>query len=217
VSPTIIHMGALETLLQYIRQSEPPVVVTLTLTVAGLALFTGQLWEWEVFDLHGLPEWVRPAAVGVWTVCGVHVAIRTVMALWERATATARFIASIPQRRRRAAYERPIIKRLRASDGVEREVLCSVLYQDHDCFWVPARTRQRQPRWLQRLIAKGLVELSDTVMHDIQFRIHRVAWAYMQKHPDKFQNLVRWPADPWTLDEDRMEKRIREIKAQPRS
>jgi hypothetical protein len=207
-------MGALETLLQYIRESERLVVVTLTVTVAGLALFAGERWQGGLFDFRGLPEWVRPAAVGVWTVCGVHVAIRTVMVFWKGATAAARYTAGIPQRRRRAAYERPIIKRLRATDGVEREVLCYVLYQDHDRFWVPW-TGEQPPRWLQRLIAKGLVEKSDTRMHDIQFRIHRVAWAYMQKYPHKFQNLVGWPAHPWTLDEDGMEKKIREIKARP--
>jgi hypothetical protein len=111
-------MSAIESLLQYIRQSERLVVVTLTMTLAGLALFAGE--RWEVFDFRGLPGWARPAAEGVWTVCAVHVAIRTVMAFWSWATAAARFIAGIPQRRRRAAYNRPIIERLRATHGVER-------------------------------------------------------------------------------------------------
>src|SRR5262249_61625144 len=116
------NMGALEALLQYIRQSERLVVVTLTVTVGGLALFAGE-W-WQVFEFGGLPEWVRPAALIVWALCAVHVAIRTVMALSKRTTSTARFIRSIPQRRRTAAYGRPVIQRLLRTGGLEREVLC---------------------------------------------------------------------------------------------
>jgi hypothetical protein len=102
------NMSALDTLLQYIRQSERLVVVTFTVTVAGLALFAVE--QWQLFDFRGLPEWARPAALIVWTLCAVHVAVRTVMYLSNRATAAGRFIAGIPQRRRRAAYERPIIQ-----------------------------------------------------------------------------------------------------------
>jgi hypothetical protein len=120
VSPTMDNMSAFETLLQYIRQSEPLIVVTFTLTVAGLALFAGQRWEWRL-STFAVCQSGRPAAVGVWTVCAVHVAVRTVIALWKGATTAARFIAGIPQRRQRAAYGRPIIERLRATDGVERE------------------------------------------------------------------------------------------------
>jgi hypothetical protein len=59
---------------------------------------------------------------------------------------------------------------------------------------------------------KGLVELSDAQLGTTHYRIHRVAWAYMQKHPNKFQNLVGWPSPPWTIEEDRLEKIIREAK-----
>jgi hypothetical protein len=206
-------MGTLKTLLQYILQSEPLIVVTLTLAVAGLALFADE--RWQVFDLHGLPEWARPTALIVWTLCAVHVAIRTIMYLSNRATAAGRFIATIPQRRRRADYEQPIIERLRATDGVEREVLCYALYRDNDRFWIPGA---RRPRWLQRLIANGLVGQSGTGIQDTQFRIHHVAWAHMQKYPDKFQNLVGWDTDPWRLDDDVIENRMRkQTVVRPRS
>jgi len=175
-------MSALETLLQYIRQSEPPVVVTLTLAVAGLALFAGE--RWQLFDFHGLPEWVRPTALIVWTVCAVHIAIRTVMALWKGATTAGRFIAGIPQRRRRAAYNRPLIRRLLATVGVEREILCYALFRDRDHVWVPDDGRAR--RWLVSLLQKGLVELSDADGRTTHYRIHHIARAYMQKHPNKF-------------------------------
>jgi hypothetical protein len=153
-----------ETLLQYIRQSAPLVVVTLTVTIAGLGLFAVQ--QWQLFDFRGLPEWVLPSAFIIWALCAVHVAISTAMALWREATTAARYIAKFPERRRRAAYERPIIERLRATDGIEREVLCYALYQDNDTFWVSPWTRQRS-RWLHGLLAKGLLKQSDTGITEI--------------------------------------------------
>jgi hypothetical protein len=200
-------MSALESLLQYIRQSERLVVVTLTMTLAGLALFAG---EWgQVFDFRGLPGWARPAAEGVWTVCAVHVAIRTVMAFWSWATAAARFIAGIPQRRRRAAYNRPIIEGLRATHGVEREMLCYALFRDQNHIWVPDLW---SPQWIFSLTQKGLIERTDADARTVHYRIHRVAWAYMQKHPNKFQNLVGWSNEPWAVPEDTLEEIIREAK-----
>lgn len=201
-------MSALvESLLQYIRQSERLVVVTLTITLAGLALFAGE--RWEVFDFRGLPDWVRPAALIVWTLCAVHVAIRTVMGLWSWATAASRFIAGVPERRRRAAYERPLIQRLLATEGVEREMLCHALFRDQNHIWIRGGGSRL---WLVGLLQKGLVELSDAQVGTTHYCIHRVAWAYMQKHPNKFQNLVGWPIEPWTVQEDTLEKKIREAK-----
>jgi hypothetical protein len=202
-------MSALvESLLQYIRQSERLVVVTLTLTIAGLVLFAAE--RGQVFDFRGLPGWARPAAEGVWTVCAVHVAIRTVMGLWSWATAASRFIAGVPQRRRRAAYEQPLIQRLLATEGVEREMLCYALFRDENHIWVPGDGSRR--RWLVGLLQKGLVELSDAQWGTTHYRIHRVAWAYMQNHPNKFQNLVGWPKEPWKVQEDKLEEIIREAK-----
>ena len=200
-------MGALESLLQYIRQSERLVVVTLTVTVAGLALLA--VGQPQLF--RGLPEWALPTGIIVWTLCAVHVVIRTVMYLSNRATAAGRFIITIPERRRRAAYNRPLIRRLLATVGVEREILCYALFRERDHIWVP--DDRRQPRWLTSLLQKGLVELSDADGRTAHYRIHHIAWAYMQKHPNKFQNLVEWADEPWAIPEDTLEKKIQQAKA----
>jgi hypothetical protein len=191
-------MSTVESLLKYVQHSERLTVVTLTLTITGLLLWFAEA-QWQL-DLSGLPQWARPAAIIVWTISAVHVAIRAVMALWSGATATARLVADIPQRRRRTAYERLIIERLLATEGLQREMLCYALYRDYDHIWV--RAGARPPRWLLGLKQNGLVEVSDASFDTVHFRIHRVAWAYMQRHPDKFINLLAWPDLPWTLSFD---------------
>jgi hypothetical protein len=213
VLSTMANMGALEALLQYIRQSERLVVVTLTVTVAGLALLA--VGQWQLF--RGLPEWVLPAALIGWALCAVHIVIRAVMALSSGIMAAARFIASIPQRRRTAAYGLPVIQRLLRTDGLEREVLCYALYWDKDHFRVRARDRDRL-RWLFRLRQDGLVEMSGVGPEDVQYRIHHVAWEYMRKYPNRFVTLLPWSSPPWALDldEDKIERLIREEKAKPR-
>jgi hypothetical protein len=210
-------MGALETLLQYIRQSERLVVVTLTVTIAGLALFAVE--QWQLFDVRGLPEWVRPAALIVWALCAVHVAIRTVMALSKGTTATARFIASIPQRRQAAAYRKRVINRLLRTDGLAREVLCYALYWDDDSLWVRARDRNRL-RWLLQLSQDGLVATSWVHPEgDVQYRLHHVVWEYMRKHPNSFVGVLPWRAAPWLLDldEDEVEREILWRHGKPRT
>jgi hypothetical protein len=142
--------------------------------------------------------------------------IRAAMALSSAATATARRIAGIPQRRRRAAYDRPLIERLLDTDGLQREMLCYALYRSDNHIW--ARAGARPPHWLVGLKEKGLVEMSDASFHSVHFHIHHVAWAYLQKHPDKFINLLVWPDWPWTLqfDEAKAEQEIREHQARRR-
>jgi hypothetical protein len=141
--------GALfDTLLKYIQQSEKLIVVTLTVTVSGVALYAA---EDRPFDYGGLPVWARPTALIVWTVCAAHVAIRLVVALSKGGTAAARFIASIPQRRRQAVYDQPVIDRLLATEGVEREMLCYALFRGKNHLWVNSKTHYRNPRWLKGL------------------------------------------------------------------
>jgi hypothetical protein len=192
-------MSTIDSLLKYIRQSETLVVVTLSLTIAGLALFAGE--RWQVFDFHGLPEWARPTALIVWTVSAVHVAIRTVMILWNGARAAARYVAGIPQRRKRTTYERPLIERLLTTKGVEREMLCYALHRGENHLWV---NRFDEPRWLLGLKQKGLIEMRDAgwirtsfmALDSVHYRIHSVAWKYMQRHPSKFINVLGWPDPP---------------------
>jgi hypothetical protein len=207
-------MSTFDSLLKYLQHSERLVVVTLTITIAGLACFAAE--RWQVFDFSGLPEWARPTALIIWTVSAVHVAIRTAMAFSNGAMAAARFVASIPQRRRRAAYERPLIERLLATKGLEREILCYALRRDEDHIWIDPGDN---PRWLRRLKQKDLLERSGVGVSSIQYRVHSVAWKFMQEHPNKFINLVPWSDRPWTLaiDEDDVEKKIQEIQAQRRA
>jgi hypothetical protein len=198
-----------ESLLKYIQQSEKLIVVTLTFTLAGVALFIAEDW---VFNYDGLPEWARPLALIVWTVCAAHVVIRTVMSVGRGLAAASRFIVGIPQRRRQAAYDQHLIDRLLTTDGVEREMLCYALHRDENHIWVGA-ARQR-PRWLIGLRQKGLLEFDNATWGPAHFRIHPVAWRYMKKHPNKFINLLKWADWPWTMniDEGEIEKKITALK-----
>ena len=207
----LLDWGAIFTsLLNYIRQSEKLIVVTLTVTVAGVALYAA---EHRPFDYGDLPAWVRPTAFIVWTVCASHVAIRLVMTLWKGGTAAARFIASIAELRRQAAYHQPVIDRLLATEGVEREMLCYALFRGENHLWVKD-ARYRDPRWLRRLKLDRLLDLDSADWGVSHYRIHPVAWKYMQKYPNKFINRLRWHDWPWTIDfdEDKEEKKIEELK-----
>jgi hypothetical protein len=151
------------------------IVVTLTGFIAGLALYAA---EDRLFDYGGLPEWARPTALIVWTLCAAHVAIRFVMILWKGGIKTARFTAGIPQWRRQAAYERPVIRRLLATDGVEREVLCYALYQDKDRFWVSFDIGN--PRWLTRLRQDRLLDIDHAREGAAVWPHERPAWRQAQ-------------------------------------
>jgi len=202
-----------DSLLKYIQQSEKLIVVTLTLFLAGLALYAA---EDRLFDYGGLPAWARPLGLIVWTICAAHVAIRSVMALASGSTAAVRFIAGIPQRRRQTAYNRPLINRLLATGGIAREMLCYALRQDDNHLWVSSD--RTVPRWLTKLRRDGLLYLSGSDWGTTHFRIHPVAWEYMQKYPNKFINRLRWRSWPWTIDfdEDKAAEQIEELNPKSR-
>jgi hypothetical protein len=197
-------------LLNYIRQSEKLIVVTVSITLAGVALYAT---EGLLIDYGGLPEWVRPTAFIVWSVCAAHVAIRALMETWNGSIALARFIAGIPQRRRQAVYDRRVVDRLLATDGVEREILCYALYRNENHVWASSQ-KARHPRWLIRLKQAGLLDLDDANCETAHYRIHPVAWKYMQKYPNKFVHRLGWHDWPWSIDfdQDKAEKRIEELK-----
>jgi hypothetical protein len=160
------------------------------------------------------PTGFRPTVFMVWTVCAVHVSIHLVMTLWKGGTAAARFIGGIPQRRRQAAYNQPVIDRLLATEGVEREMLCYALFRGKNHLWVNSKTHYRDPRWLTRLRQDGLLDRDDANWGVTHYRIHPVAWKYMQKYPNKFIKRLRWHEWPWTMDfdESKVEKQIEELK-----
>jgi hypothetical protein len=198
-----------DTLLKYIQQTEKLIIVTLAVTVAGQILYAV---EGRLFDPGGLPDWVRPTAFIVWTFCAAHVGIQFATFLWRGGTATAGFLAGIPQRRRKAAFNKPVIDRLLATEGVEREMLCYALYRNENHLWVSSDCK---PRWLIELKAKRLIDLDDANWGTAHYRIHPVAWKYMQKYPNKFINVLEWSDWPWTiknLNEDRLEMLIEDKK-----
>lgn len=180
-----------EAAIKYLQHTERLIVITLTIFVAGLLCFLGETIG--LFQFNGLPEWVRPTAVIVWVTAGTHVAIRTAMALGAGLKAVSRFLIALPERRRRAAYDRWIIDRLLATSGLEREVLAYALYRDENNIWVS----RRHFRWVESLMRKGLIERHEATFEVTYYRIHQIAWRYMQRYPNKFLHLVPWREAPW--------------------
>jgi hypothetical protein len=199
-------------LLKYLQQSERLIIVTLTITIAGLVCFFGE--RWQFFDFNGVPDWARPTALLVWTLSAVHVAIRTVLAASNGIIAVPRMAAEIPARQRRAAFERPLIQRLLATEGLDREMLCYALREEDSHIWVHNGSKAR---WLYRLKEAGLLQMTNGDFVTTHYHIHAIAWKYMQKHPNKFINFANWPEWPWTMtfDEDHVDKKIRNDQADP--
>jgi hypothetical protein len=199
-------MGWTDSLLKYIQHSEKLIIVTLTVAIAGVALFA---LEWlQVFNFSGLPEWVRPGASILWTVSVVHVAVRSAMVMGTAFKRAACFLVGVPERRRKAAYQRPLIKSLRATTGMEREVLCYALREDEEIIWV--RSPAGDSRWVGGLKQKGLLKVEEVRIDTVGYRIHPAAWAYMRSYPNKFINQLEWPDPPWDprWDENRAEHQI---------
>jgi len=188
-------MGLLETILKYIQTSERLIVVTLTLTVAGLICFFSERYGY--LNFAGLPEWTRPTAQVVWVVAAVHVVIRTLIGLGTLCRAVLRRAISLPERYRRWRFENATIARLRGTDGLEREVLGFALHRDDDHIWAERSDRYR---WLVSLHRKGLMKMTDAESDVVHFRIHPIAWRYMKSHPNQFVYRLPWTHAPWSDD-----------------
>lgn len=52
-------------------------------------------------------------------------------------------------------------------------------------------------RWLNELQEAGLVELTDAGFGSAHYKIHEVAWDYMQRFPDRFIHVLAWRGAPW--------------------
>ena len=191
-------MSLLETALKYIQTSERLIVVTVTLTVAGLICFFSERYGY--LDFAGLPEWTRPAAQAVWVVSAVHVAIRTLMGLGTLCRTVFRRAGALPEQYRRSRFEKPTIARLRGTSGLEREALAFALHRDEKRFWVGPK--QRKYRWLVALRQKGLVEElgGSGLSSSVQFEIHPTAWRYMKSHSNQFVYRGQWTREPWSED-----------------
>jgi hypothetical protein len=198
-------MSLLETTLKYIQTSERLIVVTVTLTVAGLICFFSERNGY--LNFAGLPEWTRPAAQAVWVVSAVHVAIRTLMGFGALCRAALHRAISLPERYRRSRFENATIARLRGTGGLEREVLAFALHRDDDHI---SAEDSDQYRWLVSLRRKGLVEMTDADPRVVHYRIHPIAWRYMKSHPNQFVYRLPWAHAPWSEDynETRMEAEL---------
>jgi hypothetical protein len=186
-----VGRAVFEAAIKYLQHTERLIVITLTIFLAGLLFSLGETIGF--FQFNGLPDWVRPTAVIVWVTAGTHVVIRTTMALGAGLKALSRFLIALPERRRRAAFDRWIVHRLLATSGLEREVLAYALYRDDNNIWVS----RRNFRWVDSLLRKGLIEMHKATFEVTYYRINQIAWRYMQRYPNKFLHLVPWREAPW--------------------
>jgi hypothetical protein len=152
-------------------------------------------------SFEGLDPWVRPAAQIVWLLSTVHFFIQCLLFLGRAIRVVGAWLNGIPQRRRKAAFERPLIQRLRDIDGLSREMLCYALYKNDNHFWVSDDNARRA--WLQRLRVAGLINVDDANFRTVHYKIHPIAWAYMKLYPNQFINLVLWPKEPWIIADGR--------------
>ena len=188
-------MSLLETALKYIQTSERLIVVTVTLTGAGLICFLSERYGY--LNFAGLPEWTRPAAQVVWVISAVHVVIRSLMGLGALCRAVIRRASALPEQYRRSRFENATIARLRGTDGLEREALAFALHRNDNHIWAE---RSDKYRWLVALRRKGLVEMTDAQFRTVHFRIHPIAWRYMKGHPNQFVYQLPWAYEPWSED-----------------
>ncbi|MGF1619916.1 MAG: hypothetical protein ACFCUR_04810 [Rhodomicrobiaceae bacterium] len=192
-------------LLKYVQNSERLVVISLVVFLSATAAHTGE--KHGLFDFSGLPEWWRPAFTLAWILTGLHVLVRFLIFLGTGCQVILHSLIAFPQKRRQAKAQKPIIDSLIAIEGLAREVLCYALYRSDNHIWVDADT---QEKWLLKLKHSGVIERSAADWGTEHYRIHRVAWAYMKKYPDRFIYEIPWPEPPWNLklDEREIEKKL---------
>jgi hypothetical protein len=190
-------------LLKYIQNSERLVVISVVVFLSVALAHWGE--KHALFEFNGLPEWVRPSSILAGILAGIHVSVRLMMFLWNLCKITAKHIREIPQKRREARGHQPIIDSLIAIEGLPREVLCYARYRNDKYFGVGINPRAE---WLQILKHSGLIERSASDCN--RYKIYHVAWAYINKYPDRFICKLPWPDPPWTfkLDEQKFEERL---------
>lgn len=198
-------MDIVSSIIRYIQQSERLIVVTVVLSFAGVAAHFAE--QMNLVNFTDLPQWARPAATLVWIVASVHVTVRIVMALGSAIRQLSSFAVAMPRRWRQSRADGHVVDRLLKMNGLAREILCYARYREDNHIWTDGRS---QYHWLNRLKEAGLVELSDATFGSAHYKIHAVAWKYMQRFPDKFLHVLAWRELPWTehLNEFEIEKRI---------
>jgi hypothetical protein len=194
-----IPMSIAERALDFLQRSEKVTVITATVAIGGVLCAVSERLGYLSFE--GLDPWVRPAAQIVWLLSTVHFFIQCLLFLGRAIRVVGAWLNGIPQRRRKAAFERPVIQRLRDIDGLSSEMLCYALYKNDNHFWVSDDNARRA--WLQRLRVAGLVNVDDANFGTVHYKIHPIAWAYMKLHPNQFINSVLWPKEPWIFADGR--------------
>jgi hypothetical protein len=192
-------MSIAERAIEFLQKSEKLTIITATVAV-GIALCAlAERLGYMSFD--GLDPWVRPASQIAWLLSIAHVSIQCLLLIWRGIRKAGAWLNGIPHRYRKAAFERPVIRRLRDVDGLSREMLCYALYKNDNHFWVADDNARRA--WLQRLRVAGLVQVDDANFRTVHYKIHPIAWAYMKRHPNEFINSVLWPKEPWIFADGR--------------
>jgi hypothetical protein len=187
-------------LIKYIQETERLIVVTVALSLSGIVIWWSEREGWFGFD--GFPRWVRTVCILVGIVAAMHVVVRSAIAAWK-------WVLAFPTRHRTALANKVLVDRLLATKGIAREVLSFARHRESDRFWT--NTDLEDPDWLRELKRAGLVQFIDAGFRgaNSNYRIHRVAWDYIKRRPNKFICKVPWEAPPWTQrfdDERRMNK-----------
>jgi hypothetical protein len=196
-------MSFIGSIINYIQDSERLIVVTVVLSISGIAIYFGEYYG--VFEFTGLPDWVKPSCKLAWVVSTVHVFVKMAMAI----PGLMRWLSSLRTRYSTAQAENVLIKCLLEVKGLAREVLCYARHHGRDRIWVSEA--RREPVWIRELKQFGLVELTDADHRTSYYRIHRVAWKYIKSRPGKFICKMAWEEPPWTVqadDEEHINRRI---------
>lgn len=192
-------MSIVDAALNFFQKTERLIIVTLTITVAGVVAWTAR--ERGFLDLTGLDPWVLPTIHLVWICAAVHVAIHSAIALWHLSHAGVRAASRIPFRLRKRKFDSVFIRAVRDQTGISREVICYALFRADNHIWVPDDSGQRP--WLMQLRASGLVTIRDAAWGTTHYEINGVAWQHMKSHPNRFIAKITWPSEPWVLLEKR--------------
>ena len=191
-------MSVLGQIIKYVQQSERLIVVTVVLSTSGVVAYLTE--RAGLFVFAGLPDWVRPVCTLAWIVVSVHVLVRAAITAVSGGRTIAQFATSLPRMYRQRVADRPIVSNLLSTGGLAREVLCYARYRQKNHIWPNG-----EYRWLNRLKEGGLVELSDALFGTAHYRIHDVAWDYMNQYPNQFVHVLGWRNPPWAANNNESE------------
>lgn len=137
-----------------------------------------------------------------------NVAVRLVMVVPSLVLLAAKFVSAIPYRIRKRIADRQVIDHLCRTNGLPREMLSYARFRGDNHIW----TDGSEFGWLNSLKEAGIVELRDAGFRTAHYKIHPVAWSYMEAHPNQFIHLLGWRNPPWTerFNEAQAERQIAE-------